>query len=247
MITKIKLRLARILGFRDKTLKIRKGPLSGLNWSLKISDHRYLSGDYETDSTLLLMSRIKKGDVVFDVGANAGYFTLLFSRLTSPDKVFAFEPLPENIDLLSLHLRINEAGPVTIFPYAVADKSGEIVFSDSGNPSANTYKTESSVFDPGSSIKVKAVSLDDMVFENSLPMPDFMKIDVEGAELDVLKGAARILEKKQTSFLLATHDCHVPGIEKQCLEYLESIGYKAVSTGEAKEIKGQNDYFVSPG
>ncbi|MBK9593251.1 MAG: FkbM family methyltransferase [Crocinitomicaceae bacterium] len=70
-----------------------------------------------------------------------------------------------------------------------------------------------------------------------------LKIDVEGAEFDVLTGGINFIKTHKPEIILATHDCHVPGIESKCLRLLQQLNYTYKSIDDNKFIKGQADYL----
>lgn len=124
----------------------------------------------------------------FDIGANVGYYTLLFSVLTGQTgKVFAFEPLPTNVELLCQHVRINRCGNAQIFDLALTDLEREASFAEHESSGIGHL-------DASGNLKVLCATLDGLFRENEILMPDVLKLDVEGAELVVIKGACRILE-----------------------------------------------------
>ena len=91
--------------------------------SLRLS----FNGVYEPCETEFVMNEIKKGDVVLDIGANIGYYTLIFARLVGEEgKVFAFEPDPENFALLKKNVEINGYHNVVLVQKAISNKTGKI-------------------------------------------------------------------------------------------------------------------------
>jgi len=133
---------------------------------------------------------VKEGDVVIDVGAHIGYFTLLFADLVGKrGKVFAFEPHPENFKLLERNIKLNGFQNVILEQKAVSDKNGEdnlyISKDDSGDH--RLYPS-----DERTSIKVKTVRLDDYI-KNFKTKVDFVKIDTEGKEPFIIQGMREIL------------------------------------------------------
>ena len=236
---KVILKLYRIFGI-NKMVRIKGGPLKGIKWNSSIPDSRYILGIYEPKLAEIVEAEMKSGKRFIDIGANAGYFSLLANKLGKTDqKHVAVEPFPENIELMNNHFKSNNVSNVEVMPLAVADKNGEIQFSDSGNLAANTYKTESSTFKE-KSITVKAVDLNSLSDQLKLDADCFLKIDVEGAELDVLMGGKEYLSKHHPTFLLATHDCHVPGVKAKCIEVLNELGY-TYEVVEDEKIEGQED------
>src|SRR5688572_25202486 len=89
-------------------VRILQGRLRGKRWIAGSSTHGCWLGSYESDKRQLFESSITPGDVVFDIGANVGFYTLLASDLVgSSGHVYSFEPVPRNIEFLNEHLSLN--------------------------------------------------------------------------------------------------------------------------------------------
>jgi FkbM family methyltransferase len=170
---------------------ILSGPNRGLQWMISAGLHRCWLGAYEPEMTHHIVSLAKPGMTVFDVGAHAGYFTMMLSRIVGKSgRVFAFEANPENVAILRKHIRINQLGNINIIEAAVADRNGEVRFSGSGY--------EGQISDSGR--RIPAVKLVDF------PTPDLLKMDIEGAEILAFAGATRILSELRTKMLVAVHE-----------------------------------------
>lgn len=241
LLNKIILKAVRKFG-GNKLMKIRAGVLKGYRWSVAIPDSRYLLGSYEEDLSRRIQKQVKEGKRLVDIGANAGYFSLIAARNGKAEiNHIAVEPFPANVQLLQSHLKENNISNVLIEEIAIADKSGEIEFSNTPNLAANTYKSESSIFSKNV-IKVRAEDLDSFSERHHLDSNCLIKIDVEGAEFDVLKGGKNFLQTHHPNIVLATHDCHVKGVRDDCLNFLNSIGY-SYEVLEDEKIDGQEDFF----
>jgi FkbM family methyltransferase len=154
--------------------------------------------------------------VCFDIGANVGFYTLLFWSVTGPEGiVVAFEPLPENFALLGRHVEINGCGNVRIFPYAVADHDGMSRFE------RGQYNTNGRLSAKGD-LLAQCYRLDTCMAEFNLAMPHVIKIDVEGAEADVLEGAANTIRASKPVIFVATHG-EQP--HRDCCRILTAAGY----------------------
>src|ERR1700692_1299441 len=89
-------------------VSVRTGPLKGYRWMMHSGVHTYWRGVYEPELARALEQVVKPGMTCFDCGANAGYFTLLLSKLTGPTgKVYAFEPVAANANYIRCHLELN--------------------------------------------------------------------------------------------------------------------------------------------
>lgn len=178
-----------------------------------------------------------------------GYYSFIANQYISKGKIYSFEPMPPNIDTFKAHLRLNKTrlinDSITLMPFAVSDKEKEVVFSSSDmSTEGNTYVN--SVLHSNSSKDhiVKCFSVDGLLEQGYLK-PDILKIDVEGAEFDVLKGAEQTIKKYHPNILLATHDCHLPGVQKLCVDYLQELGYELfVLSNKNKTMSGLDDYIA---
>jgi FkbM family methyltransferase len=202
---------------KEAQLPILQGKLQGKRWIAGSSTHGCWAGSYEYKKRRLFEHMVVEDSVVFDIGAHVGFYTLLASVLVQErGHVLAFEPLPRNLLYLEEHLRINKVANVSIIKAAVTDTSGQAYFDDTSGNSMGRVVTQGK-------IQVPTVSLDKFVIEYDTPLPDFIKIDVEGAENLVLTGAKRILADARPTLFLATHGLE---IHRWCCEFLIAMGYQ---------------------
>ncbi|MBI2035469.1 MAG: FkbM family methyltransferase [Candidatus Liptonbacteria bacterium] len=198
-------------------LRILQGPLRGKKWVKGSGVNGYWLGSYEPKNQKLFQGLIKRGDTVFDIGAHVGFYSLLFSQLVGPGgKVFAFEPLSRNVQLLKKHTGLNNISNVVVVECAVAETEGEQFFSESAGNSLGMITNVPQL------TKVKTVSLDEFV-KNGKIVPNFLKIDVEGAELLVLSGAKELLFKHHPVIFLAIHNNEMRG---GCVALFRRFGYR---------------------
>jgi len=202
---------------RDAQVPILQGPLRGKRWIVGAGVHGYWLGSYEWDKCRAFAAAVRPGAVVFDVGANVGYYTLLAAELVRPSgQVFAFEPLPRNAYYLRAHLEMNRATTVRVTQAAVADCTGDLFFQEAQEA------TMGHVSDRGS-LRVPAVTLDELVQSQRAPLPDVIKMDIEGGELRALQGAVGTLTRGQPVVFLATHG---PAVHRECCDLLTGLGYR---------------------
>ncbi|HEX9562928.1 MAG TPA: FkbM family methyltransferase [Gemmatimonadaceae bacterium] len=197
------------------TARIRGGALQGRRWVIA-SGSRFVKGTYEPLQSAAFQRHIKAGDVVFDVGAHVGYYTVLSSVLTGPTgQVISFEPVPLNLRYLRRHVRMNGCDNVRIVEVCVGDRSSTARFDDSHGTGVGHLSA-----DGGLVVRVRAI--DEMVASGEVPVPQFIKVDVEGAELLVLQGADSILRKHHPAIILSTHG---DDLERESRERLSRLGY----------------------
>jgi FkbM family methyltransferase len=201
---------------RSAAVPIFTGPLRGCRWTAGAGNQSCLLGTFGMPKQGLFDRLVQPGDTVLDIGAHAGFYSLLFSRLVGPDgRVFAFEPLPANLRHLREHLRLNAIPNVSVCPVAVGEAPGTSSFA----PGPNSY---TGALSPTGPLTVAVASLDDMHAAGLLPEPDLIKIDVEGGEERVLLGARRLIRMAQPSLVVATHGEHA---DQGCREVLRTLGY----------------------
>lgn len=209
-------------------VRVLQGPLRGARWIVGSGTHGCWLGTYEIEKQRAFARLAGPGSVVFDVGAHVGFYTLLASRLVGPGgAVVAFEPLPRNLRILRQHLEENGCDNASVFAAALAEAPGSVRF----RAGADSYGGSVS---EGGEVKVEALALDDLLARRRLPPPDLIKIDVEGAELGVLRGARATLREHGPALLLATHGAEVHG---SCAAFLRELGYtvRALSGGPSDE------------
>ncbi len=198
-------------------LPILAGQLRGRYW-LPASRGKLLRiylGSYEREQTARFIRHIDPGGVVFDIGASAGYYTLLSSLLVGPQgRVIALEPAPSNATYLRHHVRLNRLANTTVYQAAVGATTGTAQFSPGQGTGTGRLA-------PHGSITVRTYRLDEVV-DRQACKPTHLKIDVEGAELQVLQGATNTLRRYRPMIFLSTHG---PGLHKSCCQVLKAWGY----------------------
>jgi FkbM family methyltransferase len=199
-------------------MPVLTGRLRGKRWIQGSGVNAYRLGNYEIEKQKLFESLVRTGDVVYDIGANVGFYTLLASELVGKQgKVFAFEPLPRNINYLKKHIELNKCKNVFVIEAAVYNIEGEVNFGEDAYGSVYGR-----VVDDVSNIKVKSVVLDKMVKEQIVSAPNVLKLDIEGNELMALKGAENILKQYHPIIFLTTHS---EKIRQDCLSFLKGLKY----------------------
>lgn len=182
-------------------------------------------GVYEPLETGVVEANVKQGSVVVDAGANIGYYTLLLARLTGPSgKVIAIEPDPDNFALLKRNVEANGYRNVVLHQKAVGERQGYVKLYRSMRNSAQHSLAPSEQDAPF--VEVELARIDDLV---AGPV-DFMKIDVEGAELGAMRGARELLAKSPDLKIMtefnprALNDFGVR--TEEYLALLESYGFR---------------------
>jgi len=129
---------------------------------------------------------IRPGDVVFDLGANHGFYALIFANLVGPEgRVYAFDPFPVNADLIRFNSRLNRMD-IEVFEVGLSNEQ-KTVQASLGSQNINATDSADSL----------PIRLDNYAHLR----PDFIKIDIEGAEIDALQGAQRLLEHRPNLYI----------------------------------------------
>jgi FkbM family methyltransferase len=221
-------------------VRIATGQAAGLMWR---RHHRYVNGYwigvYESALQGALARELKPGQVYYDVGANAGFFAVLASRLVGPKgRVFAFEPLPENADSVREQFQLNALSHCELVRAAVSNSTGQSYFVRAENNS-QAHLSEDGI-DPfsgeRSDLVVRTTTVDE--FASAHRRPNVIKIDVEGAEDLVLEGSSSVLNSddaptliielhgyqkaREVGRLLAMHDYRVCDLEGQRIDDVAS-------------------------
>ncbi len=182
----------------------------------------YLYGSFEERETRFMQTALRPGDLFVDVGANAGYYALLASRLVGEDGgVIAFEPSPAIRERLERNVRLNGLTNVSVSPQAVSLAEGEASFYESSD--ARNSGLGSLLVGAGRSAdarKVPTTSLDALA-ATLLRGIDVLKIDVEGAELDVFAGGERLLSRADAPLVVFESSATAGSFSK-----LRSFGYE---------------------
>ncbi|PBQ32564.1 hypothetical protein CNR22_12545 [Sphingobacteriaceae bacterium] len=226
--------------------------ISGITVKLPFRFYRYYEKDYETDNVSFFKKTIKKNDVIFDIGAQIGLMTKLFSDLTGPGgKVFSFEPTPFTFSILQKTIALNSIGHIAKpVQAAVSDKKGKATFNvsdvdiDAAN-SLSAVQRDHTI----SGIEVDVTSVDTFVSENSIQKVNFLKIDAEGAEYFVLLGSAETLKKDRPIVNLALHPNALSNFNsslQEIYDFVRAINYDILFKSKhmsKEEFCSQADLF----
>jgi len=204
---------------------------------------------YEPGTTKVVGKLLRPGMIAVDVGAHIGYYTRLFAKLVGKHgKVYAFEPNPETFAILEHNTK---AFPnVDRFNAAVLDKEEFAVFYQSANSGANSLWSTNTRGQPTGSILVRTTTLDKVL----VPLlgnvqPHLVKVDVEGAELEVFEGMRGLISRAADLALIVEYNssCLVArGLESHLLiETIQSLGFTISAideiTGETKVVGAAGD------
>jgi FkbM family methyltransferase len=221
-----------------RVMRIRKGPLKGYRYVVK-PDTGFASilGRWEERSQLVYQHSIFKDFVVFDLGANYGIHSMLYSKLVGErGKVFAFEPLPANVADIKEHIRLNDIKNIEVVPEAVSNKQGYAEFK------VANHRGQGSLIGIGKQTseteRVDTNSLDNFCRSGKV-FPDFVKIDIEGAEGLALEGFNETVNSSYPFFAI---DLHTPKNDVEVGKFLSAHGYEVyrVNDSSAKAMRKHN-------
>jgi len=209
-----------VLGGNGRGLRVRVG-----DSIMRVSG----KGEPEVENAMLEL--LSPGGVVFDVGANIGWYSLLAARVVGPEgTVLAFEPSLENALLAQQNAAVNDLANITVIPAALTDQDGWMSFLQKGSLEGRLEKDDSDAqarrrAERGVRFKgrtlVPIARLDTWLAQSGQPAPDVVKIDVEGAEVGVLRGMEQTLASAGPTLIVELH-----GTREEVADQLDVFGYE---------------------
>lgn len=168
-----------------------------------IQQQVYFFGVYDTLSINFLKTQLKPGDYFFDVGANVGCFSLIASKCVGNNgKVFAFEPVKRVYTRLYENIELNRLNNISVITKALneTDSTLRLYLASQENLGMSSIQEHDAM--SGEVVEIPAISLDNFIASNNITKVDFIKIDIEGAELSALKGMVNTIRVHQPVFLV---------------------------------------------
>jgi FkbM family methyltransferase len=211
--------------------RVENGPAAGLWLELNPrTGQSYLHGEAEQAVQATLAERLRPGMIFYDLGANLGLFTLLAARLiTATGKVFSFEPDPKNAANLRRNIQRNGFTNVTVVESGVWSSTGNFHFvaANADSPDHGVGKFVG-VAPADIGTLFPCVALDDFI--QTAPPPDAIKCDIEGAEVEALRGAAKLLHSPNRPWIIM--EAHSPALDQAARATLASCGYQLTAADE---------------
>jgi len=210
--------------------------------SLQISTY----GFYEEFETELVKKIIQKNYIVLDIGANIGYYTLLFAKLVGDNgKVFAFEPEPNNFALLKKNTEINGYRNVALIQKAISNRTGKTkLYVNERNAGGHTIYNS---YNSCQMVDVDVTKLDDYL-DTSITTVNFAKIDVEGSEFGVIEGMKNLLQKTKDFIIMSEFNpSFIKKYGKEPEDYVEILlqhGFKFYHIDSREKTIKEIDYKV---
>jgi len=174
-----------------KQYETRDGPMLGFRSDVYIARSLELYGEYCLGERLLLEQLVKPGHRVVEIGANIGSHTVALARSCAPGTLYAFEPQQRVFQVLCANLALNGVANALAYPQACGEAPGWAVVPPVDYASVQNPGGVSLQADGAAGVRTQVVALDDL----ELPACDLIKIDVEGFEPAVLRGAARTIAR----------------------------------------------------
>ena len=236
---------------------LRRGVVKLKLYESGITPKYYVKNDLELDKILtkdneenvlkIFLDKIKPEDIIYDIGANIGLYTLPAAlKLRGTGRVVAFEPVPMWFNRLKDNLSLNSIQNVDVYNVGLYTRTEKKVMyiksiQGSGMGSIVTNYRNEVPEEILEKIEVQLVKGDDFISENKIPLPNIIKIDVEGAELDVIRGLKNTIAHSDCRFILCeVHPKYMTESPTKVNIILEKMGYRV----EKIEERGP-EYFIS--
>ena len=215
---------------RSRVWTVEKGAGTGLKLRYP-QNITYVMGDNEVPVQQEIARQLRPGDVFYDIGANMGFFSLIAGRLIGPKgHVCAFEPHPRNAPTVAENARLNGLAHMQVFDVAIGDGTRRDVLQmtdwDGGGALSGYAVGPNELVTP---TEVQVMSLDDLIAEKALPLPTFVKIDVEGAEMEVIDGMVGTIARCKPVLLYEVDDGDPDEFRRRWAELdarVSALGYR---------------------
>jgi FkbM family methyltransferase len=215
-----------LLGKEPKPRRILGGLASGYRIHISPAENlSYLLGTNEPHLQKAIRQYVSAGDTVYDIGANIGYVSLSLAKRVGPSgAVIAFEPIPQNIKAFRKNIALNPIENVRLLEYAASDRAGDAVIrlvENSATASLVWHRNNPAATE----FSIHTVAIDELVERGELAHPNFVKIDVEGAEGFVLQGMQRTIAAARPVLFV---ECSDAG-RAQAWKLLTELNYRCQS------------------
>jgi FkbM family methyltransferase len=201
------------------------GPARGMRFLVQLPEDKSIwTGTYEADFAAAVAAGVRPGAVCYDIGGWHGYFAAIMAAQGAA-AVHVFEPMPGNADRIARLAALNPGVTIHLHRMAVGDGDGEVELRLM--PESSMAKIADSPFQPemtaAEAIRVPLARLDTLVAAGSVPPPDLIKLDIEGAELMALRGALDVLGRHRPVIFAEAHSA---ALLADCEHLLAAAGYR---------------------
>lgn len=228
------------------TLPVLAGPGRGLRFSFDLSrriEAAYVTGRYDIAQVTTFAKIVKPGMVVWDIGTYLGFYTAVASRLVGPaGRVVAFEPDPENLERARHNVELNSLTNVDFVEAAIGEPVAHVTLIRTRNTNSHIAgafvgrdRADYSTRMPKhhETIRARCLSLDEAYLDPSIPRPDVIKLDIEGAEQFALKHVDRLAAEVGPIIMLELHN---PECDAVAWEFSQRTGYRLRSLETGREL-----------
>jgi FkbM family methyltransferase len=230
----------------DRVVTVDSGPAAGLRMGLQNASADYSDGSNELPVQEAIAARLAPGAVFFDVGANVGFFSVLAARAVGAGgRVLAFEAVPDNADCVTANAERNGFGQLAVHAVAVGDQTGTATLNLARHPGGAVLASAGAPPDAAGTIEVPVVVLDDLIERGELPVPDLVKVDVEGAEEAVVAGLRRTLEKHHPALVIEVDASTVQAMEARVSDFVELLSGLGYEVDRLPGSYGAPDWHVA--
>jgi FkbM family methyltransferase len=216
---------------------IQRGVGKGLRFNAQGCNPGFLLGTSEPEEQQLLAKLLQPGDIFYDLGANAGFYAVLGAHLTGPNgKVYAFEPVPELAERIDYNAKLNNFRHIEVIQAAVCDLDGTVNFGieESHIQSSIRRARENQGTD------VQALTLD--TWADVHPDPQVVMMDVEGAEIEALRGSLALIRRSRPFMMVEVH-----WLGETFVEFVEDailpLGYQVTTYDGSPLPKGRRERY----
>lgn len=232
--------LKQVIFKRGSVVSILFGPLRGYKYIVNDnSGWASIYGGWEPEAVKVFLKILKPNQIIFDLGANTGIHSMLFSKLVGDSgKVFAFEPIEENIEEIEKVKELNNINNIFVINKAISDYCGTSQFMIASHHKQGSLLTQNNS-ENVQTREVTVATLDSLI-QKGLEKPDFIKIDIEGAEANALAGFAKTITDCYPSLAI---DLHNPEQDVKVGQFLAQHNYQVfrLLSPEAKNINQQKN------
>jgi FkbM family methyltransferase len=243
----------------NRDIKI-KHHYTGDEIKLSLYQHKgywYYGKNREVDTINLFKKYIKEGDYIIEVGGHIGYMSLIFRSLVKDTgSVVVFEPSQENLKYLKINT--NKYPQISIVEKGLGNENKKaVLYVENVTGQNNSFLEDYQVFDENNKnalndgvrekVEVEMISFDTFISNNENKIPDFVKIDVEGFESEVIEGALESIKKNKSVFIIEVtrnHEYIYNTFANANYEIFEEDGTKIITLKQFKSINYANRFFV---
>lgn len=235
----------------DLQIVIQNGILKGRAFCCSLRDERdYWLGTWEPETQDCAREWIRPGFVVFDVGVHKGFFTLLAASLVKDQgRVVAFEPHPGNRRMTLSNTALNQdlATRIKVEPLAISDQTGTERFECGHDGSSTAALTRAKTGGDSGGVEVQTVTLDEYIATSNI-RPDFIKMDIEGAEKFALRGMIETLAHVRPAVLIEIHDSACSDELQRCLREHRYVAKRLNGEAFHEQVawKGRDQFLLLP-